>query len=514
MSEQRRFDPWVLAVPVLAFTLALAPRALAPERFITADEGAYWFERSARFEEGLTKGPLSLTWQAPHPGVTTMWCGVAGRAVYRLGGGDVDTTDRDARHDLRVSQRRVVAVVTSLCVAFVAALAQRAWGLRTAAALAGLLAFEPFLIAHSKILHTDALAASFLVVSIVALTVGARERSRWIVDLAAVACALAGLSKLPGLVGLPAAFLVTAAAAWPAAGATYDRAVTSAKAAIVPTIRFAAIVAVTILLVWPATWAAPSAVAAGFVRGVDLGVSPHENGNFFFGYSVDDPGPAFYPIALFFRLSPITLIGLVAGAYATIRRRADAWVPLVAALGLLVLLSVGGKKFDRYALPILPMLDWIAAVGWVGLLAGRAPRVVGAATTAAVAVAVALLVRIHPYEMAWYSPLVGGGAGARKVLLYGWGEGLDQVGDWLAANEPDCTKTVASQYTKSLQPFVCQKVESVGHYDDADYVVFYANQRQRDHARAAWRPYAKATPLLVARAPDGQPLAWLFRRVR
>jgi len=54
------------------FVLAAAPRVLQLDYFLMVDENL-WFERSARFLQGLVTGNLAQTVQTGHPGVTTMW---------------------------------------------------------------------------------------------------------------------------------------------------------------------------------------------------------------------------------------------------------------------------------------------------------------------------------------------------------------------------------------------------------------------------------------------------------
>ena len=45
-------------------------------------------------------------------------------------------------------------------------------------------------------------------------------------------------------------------------------------------------------------------------------VGGHVNPNYFMGQITNDPGLIFYPIAYFFRITPATVIGLVAAAVA------------------------------------------------------------------------------------------------------------------------------------------------------------------------------------------------------
>lgn len=511
----RRAALWAL----LVFVMALLPRTVAPERFITTDEGLYWFDRSAAFEDGLTTGHPGATWQAPHPGVTTMWAGTIGRAWWRATGGDAHPKDPDAQNGLRLAQRRVVAVAASACLGVAAALAWSLYGGWVAVLAAGFWIFDPFLIAHSRILDTDALATSFLLVAVLGAIAAARDPRRRGWDGVAVAVALAGLSKLPGFLGLPIAVGVMAWGPWThTAGAPTDRARAVLAQVKAPVLRMTVIVAIVVTALWPAVWSDPLQVLWGIGEGAGLASSSHELGNFFRGHKVHDPGPIFYPIAILFRLSPVTTIGLALGlGGAASKSGSRTRTPLSAALFLLLVITVMAKKLDRYALPLFPLLDLVAAMGWAGLGSWIAAKVWWApaaplAAAGLVAAAAVAPLSVHPYEIAWYNPLMGGEAKAFKTLLFGWGEGLEQVGDYIHRTDPDCTHVIATRDDTSLAPFVCQPVFGTIRYKDADYVVFYANQRQRyQNTPASSLYFGHHAPLFVATAPHGTPLAWLFK---
>jgi hypothetical protein len=124
---------------------------------------------------------------------------------------------------------------------------------------------------------------------------------------------------------------------------------------------------VTIWLIWPAAWQRPIGTAIeALTFSAELGSVPHGPGNFFLGQPIEDPGPAFYPVALALRLGPGTTIGvLLLFTFGTRPEwRRSAWTLLGFVLLFLVLLTVAAKKVDRYLLPTLPALGILAAVGW------------------------------------------------------------------------------------------------------------------------------------------------------
>jgi hypothetical protein len=88
------------AVVVLFIALAtLLPRAVGLDRFATPDEHL-WLYRSANFYYALGQRDFASTYQKEHPGVTTMWAGMAGFLTrfpgYRGSGlGQIDSPQLD-----------------------------------------------------------------------------------------------------------------------------------------------------------------------------------------------------------------------------------------------------------------------------------------------------------------------------------------------------------------------------------------------------------------------------------
>jgi hypothetical protein len=163
----RRRDANTLLLPLALFLLALVPRAFWLGRFITIDESYHWFERARLFLRAIRAGDWAATNLIGHPGVTTMWLGASGLAAQQwlaeaglLPASDPDTT--------RMLLRLPIAIVTSLCVALGYALLRRLLPGRVALLAALLWASDPFLVAHSQLLHVDALLASFVTLALLA----------------------------------------------------------------------------------------------------------------------------------------------------------------------------------------------------------------------------------------------------------------------------------------------------------------------------------------------------------
>jgi hypothetical protein len=153
-------------------------------------------------------------------------------------------------------------------------------------------------------------------------------------------------------------------------------------------------------------------------------------------------------------------------------------------------MSLGAHKRTRYLLPVFPVLDVIAAVGLVWLWKLIARRWLVDWPTrrlASVGMGVLLLVQTlvvlphHPYYYDFYNPLLGGGPVAAKLIRVGWGEGMDQVADFLNTHPNPEELTVATRFGKYMVGFRGKIIllDNTWRWLHADYVVFYIQQVQK-----------------------------------
>jgi hypothetical protein len=518
------------------FLAALVPRALSG-RFLTIDEGYHWIARVALFEQALAERNFAATNLIGHPGVTTLWLGTLGSWLERLlaSMGLAPTQDADLH---RALLRLPVGVVSALCVAVAYPLLRRLLGRPVALGAAMLWAGEPFLVAHAQLLHLDSLLASFMSISILALLCATQAQDgtlrRGPFVLSAVAGGLALLTKSPSIALLPIVALilgwgVLADARGPQRGRLLARAA-------LQTLAWCGLAAALWFALWPAAWVDPaSAVGRVVFQAQADGGSPHGWGNFFLGRPTDDPGPLFYPLALALRLAPWTLLGILAllswallafhraglGGLGALLREHRALVCLALfALLFLAMMSVPPKKFDRYALPVIPTLDILAAAGIAGTLRGLAARVamrpwmVSAGWAVAAVVLAADLAWYHPYELAYFDPLLGGGWVAQGLIPIGWGEGYELAGDYIAQQPNGADRPVAALYEPVLQPYApggAAPMDWAFEPGRVDYAVLYIDQIQREY-----KPYL-ITPLRNGARPihtvviHGIPYAYIYQ---
>ncbi len=513
---------------VLVLAAAALPRSLDLDRFVTPDEPK-WLTRSANFFLALAQRDLSNTYQKEHPGVTVMWAGTAGFIArypdyVRYGPGQHDRPEKLYLYleDKSVSLLALLAagrgmviagILLALGLAYLAAV--RLLGLLPALVGFLLIAFDPFLVALSRLLHLDGLVSTLMLLSLLAwlnyLLRGGRRRD---LLLSAAAAGLSWLTKSPAFYLLPfvgLTCLVEAGIAWKTNGT--DAWNTLWRAAR-PALIWTGIAAVIFVLLWPAMWSDPlSALEQVFGGAASYASEGHDSITFFNG-KVHQGGISdwrFYPTSYFWRSTPAVLLGLLLLAAALIL---DGRFPSIREhrltilyLGLYVFLytvfmTLGAKKFDRYLLPVFPVLDLLAGMGWVAVLnpllsrvrTGTSARIsaakwigLGAGMLLVVVLAQAVGTwRTHPYYFSYYNPLAGGSRKAPQVMMIGWGEGLDQAARYLNG-KPDAEKLrVASWYPdgpfsyifagETLQRDLPASPEEM---QKSDYVVLYAHQWQR-----------------------------------
>ncbi len=560
VAARSRDWSWALLGYLAIGLVALLPRVLALGLFITDDEANFWLMRSDIFLKAIRTGDYAATAITAHPGVTTMWLGAAG-IVLRRALLDWGILHSDAFPVVLTLMRLPAALVHVAVVLVGYNLLRRMFSPKTHPALALVAALlwaaDPFVIGYSKLLHTDALAGSFMTLSMLAACVAFNHdrRMRWLV-LSGAAAGLAFLSKSPALVLVPAVGLVTLLAA-----TTDDRRPTTDDSRAKPSIVdrrssvmrslavWLAIAAATVFALWPALWVSPLHAYDQLRVGVEIeGAQPHMLGNFFLGREDDAPGPLYYPAALALRSTPWTLLGLlllplvwrqkavVSGQQPEREAAAATRRSLAALAGFVILfvvaMSVFPKKFDRYMVPAFPALDVLAAAGllgvgsWglgVGKKLGRESSFVVRRSSFVMGlvgvITIAALLNIaywHPYSIDAFNQLFGGTRTGAQTFTVGWGEGLEQVADWLNA-QPDITsvRTVALRIT-SLNPYLRDRAEAVFPKGDllrdrTGYVVVYLPQTQTGQADGVFGQfYGRAPPLHTIRI-HGVDFAWIYR---
>jgi hypothetical protein len=483
----RRAAPVLLCLSILL--MAALPRLSQIDGFSETVDENNWFERSSRFFAAVDLGDWDRTFRTGHPGVTVMWVSALGMGLEEaraLNGAEPDLTS-EAGREAFFGARRAMAVVASLLLVLIVWLIARLYDWKVAVMAAVLLALDPWLVAHSRVLHLDNLVASLVTVCVLACLVRwQRDGGPGLVVLAGIAAGLGVLTKCSALALLPLMLLLLAAiSGW---GLPKSRRLRMGAELVGLTVTAALVP----FVLWPAMWSDPLGTTLGVIQfGAQAAAEANQRGSFFLGRAVEDPGPAYYPVVLAFRTSPLLVLGLVAGALALVRQRrlGHRFWPSKVTLGLLACVAIvvmvnsaATKKQDRYVLPAIPLLTIVSALGL-----RRAVEPLGRQSAYALLLGGVGLTQLlwcasaRPLYFTAYSPLAGGPHAARQTLLVGWGEGLEPVVAYF--DQPSVQQPRRMAASNSIRtPFQDQVRFEVLSYDErrrADLLVSYVSAEQR-----------------------------------
>jgi 4-amino-4-deoxy-L-arabinose transferase-like glycosyltransferase len=526
---------WLVALGL--FLLALAPRLPGLDVFLTADEPKAWFGRSIQFLDALARADWGATYDSPAPGVTTMWAGALGLLLEYLRQGNfgeniVDFLQRVPFDPLDPAIlpliRLPIALIAALAVPLTYLWGRSFLGERAAILTACLLALDPFLLALSRVLGHDALVAIFMWLSLVALLRAWHATGfAWLfLVLSGILAGLAFLTKYPSL------FLGMFALVLMFVRHLSDKRPPRQKIRnwLVDALIWWAAAAITFVMLWPAMWTdAPGRLTAIFNDALRASGNPHPKGSFFLGEPVPDPGFGYYALVTLFRTTPFiwlgwTLLALVP-LMRLLRRQRGESVQDVLPLALYsltygLLVTLGGKKQDRYILPAFPALTALAALGYIWTVDRWRNATLRRGVLICVFVAQAVLVLPHfPYYLTYYNPLMGGGNAAVRNIMVGWGEGLDQAARWLNTLPNAADLRVVAWYSTTFEPYFRGKTlykveeEKISRTPKpglaADYVVLYVNQVQRQLPSAGALQFFRAVTPVYTVTLHGIDYAWV-----
>lgn len=535
--QHRQLTPYRTAwAPLTLLLLALLLRLWGLDRFITLDE-YLWVDRSRNFLLALLHGEWADTFQTGHPGVTTMWSGALGLWLYSWRQGWLQSSQlttfltslswQNQPADLLPWLRMGLVLATALTTPLVYWLTRPLIGTVPAFVATLLVAVDPWLLGHSRILHHDALAAYAMLVAILALLhfFLIQPSSFWLL-LSGAATALALLTKDWALI----------VGGWAACLFIYPLppcALTIGQRLRAFFIWLIAIV-VLIFFLWPVLWLEPLVTLTRITQMLTVyAQNPQQTGQVWFGHLVADPGPAFYPVTLLYLMTPLATAGCIAWLVYASRpnqspgapphaRQVGLWLLLFAFIYLL-LLSVGAKKHLRYLLPALALLNIVAGMGLAYSYQWLHKRLRPLARQwlplcAALLLSTALLLQLaphFPYYFTFANPLLGGQRQAAQQFLLGSGEGLELAADYLNHHDHASSLRVVADLPNVFSPFF--KGHTAAWSPDtmafaADYVVLYRYQRQLELPNRTYLDYITAHwPLLHTITLEEVPYVWIYQ---
>jgi hypothetical protein len=402
-------------------------------------------------------------------------------------------------------------------------------------------------LAYSRLLHHDALATTFMILSLLSLTVHLeRGRSRGYLLLSGLMAGLAFLSKASSLFLIP--FMV-----WPILLSNWlwgrgageveqrrDALLLGVKTYLV----WCAISLLTVVVFWPAMWVEPVrtiGMVLGQITGKVQGAG-EDTGGFLMGISLLDAQVLTYPITLLFRVTPLALVGVAAVVWLLVQDHRTSRAKgiqtrstitlLFYVLGFIVSMSLASVKSGRYILPVSPAVQIVAAVGLCRLgesvakmISARLTRVT---TSSLVAMGLGLPIFLqaglslphHPYYLTYYNPLLGGGVVATRLMPIGWGEGLDGAARYLNQKE-NATSLKAAMWDSDVRfaSFFQGELRELSEeckgnslpWEDIDYVVFYIGRRDAGapFGLSTAKYFSSLEPEYVVRM-KGIDYAWIY----
>jgi len=531
----------VLLTGILA-AIAFFPRIFGLSVFLTADEPKSWFGRSIQFLQAIAQANWAGTWDSPAPGVTTMWAGSIGLILDYLRQNPgiplvdyLNTVPFDPLAPAILPYIRLSGVLIAvLAVVFTYYWGQAIFGTSGAFFAALFIALNPFLMALSRILGHDASVTIFMWLSLLAfLRIKLNAPLKQTVPFVLVSGVFGGLAFLTKYPSLSLGAFIAVVLAIDAFRLKLSK-TDALKRWIIIIGLWSVAAGVVFVMAFPAMWVdAIGRIQAIFADALRASGSPHPKGSFFMGQPVPDPGGVFYLLVTFFKTTPIVWLGwvlAVTGIFSPDFRRRwgrPALIFLAFALFYGLLVTIGGKKQDRYILPAFPSLLALAALGYAHLFSMRRWRTAvfqkGVLATGIVLIQLATVVPHFPYYFTYYNPLLGGGKTAERQIIVGWGEGLDAAARWLNTLPNAENLNVVAWYSTTFEPyFRGNAIYKIGEAKisrtpkpglAADYVVFYINQVQRELPTAGALQFFRAVPPVHTVVLHGTPYAWIYPSV-
>ena len=447
----------------------------------SSDE-ARWLRRSAAFMSAIKKGEFSETLIAYHPGVTTMW----------LSGLRIFFTDPGLNVENLALARWFIGVTVWVGIAVTCLFIYRLFGEWVALAGVVCLAYSPLFLAQTRRVHTDALATTFILLTVLGFLLYCQNQQhlRYLI-FSGIAYGLALLSKSYALILLPWLPLCLFLFREKHSGAF--------RIYLARGICFLNCAALTVLALWPVFWTPPFGIIVICLLGITfilfLGMkkercpivllltglaglilvcvrethpawtvlekvnwavtTPHEVEHFFLGNVVNDPGWLFYPFALTIKSTPLMLPLVLVGCFLLWKQWKGSEgtssqfrmvLALLAGVVLFILcLSATRKKFFRYLLPTFVLLEILSAIVFVELLRWGCKHLESkfrakalALKNAFLALACLLLfliqilpvLTLHPYYGTYYN-LCWKGTDITKIITFGDASGIDIAANYL-----------------------------------------------------------------------------------
>ncbi len=475
---------FIVALYTLLTAAIFLPRVTNLDTFLSPDE-PQWERNTQNFVAALKTGDTKNFYQQPHPGITTQWLGAL--SIHKLTWGE---------------KRLPLALFLSAAVLYVTYILRRGWGDAVALAAGFFLAFNPLLIAHSRVLAMDALLGLCSLAAIVHHLLWIQKKRTSDIALTGIFSALAILSKLSAfglviyiIVGTILAIL-SKKISWP--GALKGTGICIGAGLVTTIILFP-----TILTNFSYVWQGSMTFFA----------TEH------FQQQVHALGQWWYPQAFLLWTTPLQILGLVLVPFALYKKnqyRLPILLFLLFSLIFFLEIQYSIKKGDRYMLPVFVSFDIITAFV-LGTLGKKHARLTLIVFIGSIVWQGYQIMNLHPYELSYRNPWFADVAQGRTM---GWGEGLDLAAQYLN-KKPDPENLLVAAYYEgsfayhfkgkftSAERLGKETAEQIG----ADYVVLYRTMQGRAPQRwetKVLKEYADKTPEHIITL-NNEEYVWIYK---
>ena len=553
----------ILLLVMSLFIFMSIPRLLSLEAHWSSDE-TRWLDRSEHFMSAVKEGEFSKTLIAYHPGVTTMW--IAGLRTYFVTAG-VNFLNL-------IWARLFISIFVWVGIGIAWFLIYKLLGQWIALAAFVNLAYSPLILAHTRRVHTDAIATTFILLTVLLfLCYCQNSQQRRYLVLSGIAFGLALLSKSYALIllfWLPICLFIFR-----------DRRKTGKVffTNIAELLCFLNCTAITILSFWPIFWTPffvlltfclcilTLLILKGYLKneqqsivvllsGITLilvGVSvilitkdvlekvnwaittPHEVEQLFLGKISNDPGWLFYPFVFTIYSTPLMIPFAFIACILLWKQRKNSsqstqhfrlTMSLLAGLILFTIcLTTTSKKLSRYLLPVFPMIEILAAIGFVrGLkwiyaaLYSRVGTDTKLKDVLAVLACIAFfffqvvpILKLHPYYGTYYN-LCWKVTDITKIISFGSASGLDIAAKYI--NQKPNAQHMLVQVSPLATEFVGYYFQGFVYRSDLetnimpDYEVVYIRDSQIKRVPETGTLNGKLEHVVTLNGID---LVWIYR---
>jgi hypothetical protein len=426
---------------ILFFILTRLP-SLGHDNFTT--DTWKWKSRSYDFGSGVFGLDFQKTLQKYHPGVTLMWIGATGIKIYNASYNLLNKTDPpndvvSTVFELDFVQKFLTVLTIAIGLAFVFYPIRKIFGLKNALLLSGLVSFEPYYVALTRVFHLEGLLSIFMLASVTWLFWFIDEGGNKKLIISAVFAGLSILTKTTALFLLPFTLMMITFYYLTQKGIEENiigllssklKFLSLFKKILLSFALWFVVLSAVVFCLWPALWVDPKGVYNAIYKGVAVVGIEREHIQYYFGKLVDDPGPTFYPIVFLYKSSPWVFLGFFGalffiGKFSTRKKKFILFLICYSLLYLLML-TLPTKKLDRYIMPSLVSLAAVSSFFYLWVWDSLKIKSIFKFILVSVPV-LATLILIHPDYLSYYNPISGGLKTGVSVLEPKWFIGEREV---------------------------------------------------------------------------------------